>query len=532
MMPRNPLAAPRRSSPPVVHWQRLAAEPARIMPPMAGSPSPTPAWSPAPEPQAFTATRGAYQPSGGHPFADPGISDALRRQTQAIDAAFARIEPTLLRLAPRHYDEDFPQVAVRELRQIGIEIPPSLFAAHVMAPLNMRFLQARCVIGTFCRLIREGGGRQPTSRSDGEDAATLIRQWGFHAIDVSPCADGRLSGLLDHILRIPPAVVAYRESSAGALFNITEGLRHWEAVEVRRWRDGRPNPASEPTAFLKIGVYHFSSADPWHQGCAAHGSDTGRAAGALLERLDQFAQSVRNVHGAAAGVATLLVGVDTDTDSIRVHVPDPSGRMAVDRYVDSLKLYGQTASLSRDAAKEAVRAAVADCAGVGASDRATEGMRWFCGYLVKNNIAQVDVVQRDFGGRYKEAGHTERLIVVGDAVDDMQLRNLAFQAQMETVEEGAADLDIGVSVLRHTHETAGLAVPVLVYFTHDPRLAGSAARAEYKARRMMTAIIARYGALASRKKLFVQAALRAADSADLRIIDPAREALESLEEYA
>jgi hypothetical protein len=75
-------------------------------------------------------------------------------------------------------------------------------------------------------------------------------------------------------------------------------------------------------------------------------------------------------------------------------------------------------------------------------------------------------------------------------------------------------------------------VPVLVYFTHDPRLAGSAARAEYKARRMMTAIIARYGSLASRKKLFVQAALRAADSTDVRIIDPTRDALESLEEYA
>lgn len=523
-MPRHPLTAPRRATPPVIHWQRLAAAPV--------APSPASSWSPAPEPPRFAAVPPAYQTMGGHPFADPAISDALRRQTQAIETAFGRIGPTLLRLAPRHYDEDFPQVAVRELREIGIEIPPSLFAAHVMAPLNMRFLHARCVIGTFCRLIREGGARQPTQRSDGEDATTLIRQWGFHAIDVSACADGRLSGLLDHILRIPPAVIAFRESYAGALFNITEALRNWEHVELARWRDGRPNAASEPTAFLKIGVYHFSSADPSHQGCAAHGSDTGRAAGALLERLDQFAHAVRNVHGASAGVATLLVGVDTDTDSLRVHVPDSSGHMTVDRFVDSLRIYGQTASLSRDAAKDAVRAAVAECAGVGASDGATQGMRWFCGYLVKNNIAQVDVVQRELGGRHKEAGHTERLIVVGDAVDDVQLRGVTFQAQMETVEEGAADLDIGVAVLRHTHEASGLAVPVLVYFEHDPRLPGSAARAEYKARRMMTAIIARYGALASRKKLFVQAALRAGTSTELRIIDPAREALESLEEYA
>lgn len=212
-MARSPLSSPRRNTPPVAAWQRLAAADAPRTVLMPASPAPAAGWSPAAEP--FSAPRSAYQPSGGHPFADPAISETLRRQTQAIDAAFGRIEPTLLRLAPRHYDEDFPQVAVRELREIGIEISPSLFAAHVMAPLNMRFLHARCVIGTFCRFVRDGGARQPTRQSDGEDAATLIRQWGFHAIDVSPCADGRLSGLMDHILRIPPSVIAFREILCG-----------------------------------------------------------------------------------------------------------------------------------------------------------------------------------------------------------------------------------------------------------------------------------------------------------------------------
>ena len=529
---QNPMAARQASPPPIAHWQRIAAETAWTSQPQAFAAPPMPTWRAAEPAYQEAAARGAYSATGMHPFADPGSSQTLRQQALAIETAFAKIDPTLLHLAPRHYDEDFPEQAVRELRAIGIDLPPSLFAAHIMAPLNMRFLQARCVIGTFCRFVRDGGNRPLAMRSEGQDVRTLIAQWGFHAIDVSPCADGRLAGLLDHILRIPTAVIAYRKSYAGALFNVTEGLRQWETVELHRWRDGRPNAASEPTALLKVGVYHFSSIDPLHQGCAAHGSDTGRAAGALLERLDQFAQAVRNIHGPSAGIATLLVGVDTDTDSIRVHVPDTSGRMAIDRFVDSMKVYGQTASMPREAAKEAVRSAVADCAGVGAADRATEGMRWFCGYLVKNNLAQVDSVQRDFGGRYKEAGHTERLLVVGDALDDVQLRNIAFQAQMETVEEGAADLDTGVSILRRTHETPGLAVPVLVYFRHDPRIPGSAARAEFKARRMMTAIIARYGSLASRKKLFVQAALRASDGADLRILDPAQDALESLEEVA
>jgi hypothetical protein len=114
-------------------------------------------------------------------------------------------------------------------------------------------------------------------------------------------------------------------------------------------------------------------------------------------------------------------------------------------------------------------------------------------------------------------------------VDDLQLRNLAFQAQMETVEEGAADLDVGVTILRQAHEARGLAVPVLVHFRHDPRIPGSAARAAFKARRMMAAIIARHAKLAARKKLFVQAVVRAADGSGLTLIDPPAEALEILE---
>jgi carboxysome shell carbonic anhydrase len=393
----------------------------------------------------------------------------------------------------------------------------------------MRFLYARCVIGTFCRLIARGFDRSAAERDEGEDARTIIQRFGFHAIDITPCADGRLAGVLDHILRVPPSVVAFRKSYAGALFNVTETVRHWETVELARFRDGQPNRADAPTRFLKIGVYHFSSADPHHHGCAAHGSDVLRASSALLERLEEFSAAVRNIHGATAGVATLLVGVDTDTDAIRVHVPDASGRMTVGRYADSFALHGQTASMPREAAKDAIRLAVAGCAGVSANDPATEGMRWFCGYLLKNNIAQIEHVRQTQGGRYRDSGHSEKLIVVGDGVDDLQLRNLAFQAQMETVEEGGADLDVGVSILRQVHDGRGLAVPVLVHFRHDPRIPGSAARATFKAHRLMGAIIARHAKLAARKKLFVQAVVRAADGSGLTLLDPTSSALEILE---
>src|SRR5206468_2603362 len=204
------------------------------------------------------------------------------------------------------------------------------------------------------------------------------------------CDDGRLGGAVDFILRVPPAVVVWHDSYAGSMFEVEDALHRWEGVELRRWREGRPNDASEPTRYLKIGIYHFSSVDPRNKGCAGHGSDEVRAATALLGRLREFEGAVESTQCCQASAATLLVGVDTDTDAIRVHVPDAAGKTEVDRFVSSATLYEQTASLHREAAKEFIRQAVAECTGVDAADAATEGMRWLCGYLLKNNIGQVD----------------------------------------------------------------------------------------------------------------------------------------------
>jgi hypothetical protein len=219
-----------------------------------------------------------------------------------------------------------------------------------------------------------------------------------------------------------------------------------------------------------------------------------------------------------------LIGVDTDTDAIRMHVPDGAGVMHIDRYVDNLALYGRSLALPREAAKEAIRQAVADCAGVPADDAATTGMRWFCGYLLKNNMAQIDAVRDWHGASYGDRGHTERLIIVGDAVDDVQLRNLAFQAQMDTVEEGAPDLDVGVHILEHVHGARGLPVPVLVHFRYDPRIPGSRQRAGHRARRLQAAIEARYGALAQNGGLYVQSVIRALHGVEIIEVERSAEA--------
>jgi carboxysome shell carbonic anhydrase len=461
------------------------------------------------------------QPVGGHPLAEPALSAALMLRAEEIGAAFALIEPVLRRLAPRQFDDEFPEQAHRELaNSLGVDIPAAELESSWSTPLDLGRIHARCVLGTFRNLVeREFDRSLALLLDEGESNEVLIRRFGFHAVDITACADGRLAGAVDFILRVPPAVVVWRDAYTGAMFDVEDALHRWEALELRRWREGWPNDASEPTRYLKIGLYHFSSVDPRHQGCAAFGSDEVRAATGLLARLQEFAGAVESTQCCEASVDTLLVGVDTDTDAIRVHVPDARGESDVDRFVSSATLYEQTAGLEREAAKEFIRYAVADCAGVDAADAVTEGMRWLCGYLLKNNIGQVDAVVGWNGGRYADSGHAEKLVVAGDAVDDVQLRNLTFQAQMGTLEEGAVDLDIGIAVLGRTNAPHGLAVPVLVHVAYDERIPGACAKAKERTRRLTAAIETRYAGAAGPAGLVTQGVVRARGGSRLEVVE-------------
>ena len=45
---------------------------------------------------------------------------------------------------------------------------------------------------------------------EGESNEVLIRRFGFHAVDITACADGRLAGAVDFILRVPPGSYTVR----------------------------------------------------------------------------------------------------------------------------------------------------------------------------------------------------------------------------------------------------------------------------------------------------------------------------------
>jgi len=451
----------------------------------------------------------ATAPAGAHPLYDATHSRRLLERESEITAAFGAIEPALRDAASMQFQEGYADRIQRLVRsRLGFELPASCLQASWVKPLNMRGFYAYSVFQIFRKLADRDFDRNAANLAEGEPADDVIRKWGFHAIDITPCADGRLSGVVDYILRVPPAVVANRKSFAGSMFDIEETVRNWEQIELRRHREGVPNQADEPTRYLKIGVYHTSSSDPGHEGCAAHGSDERKAAQALLDRLNAFARAVENSHCCGASVATLLVGVDTDTDTIKVHVPDANGEISLARFVDNHELFARTAVLGRDEAKEVIRLAVADAAGVSPDDRATEGMRWFCGYLLKNNIAQIDYVRAYHHGRYKDLGHTERFITVGDSFDDVQMRNLAYQAQMETIEEGATDMDVGIKIFKKVNVAHDLPIPAFIHYRYDGRVPGSRERAMERCRRLERAIHARYPDLVREGWLYTYATVK------------------------
>lgn len=433
------------------------------------------------------------QAADTHPLHDPGHSRKLLERESQITAAFDAIEPVMREVAAMQWQEGFPGRALTLVRdRLGFDLPASCLRSTWSDPLNMRGLYAYSVYQTFHILAERAFDRGLADLAEGEPADELIRKWGFHAIDITPCADGRLSGVVDYILRVPPAVVVHRKSFAGAMFDIEESARNWSEIELRRHRESLPNSADKPTKYLKIGVYHTSGSDPAHEGCAAHGSDERRAARALARRLMEFGQAIENSYCCGASVATLLIGVDTDSDAIKVHVPGPGGEISLDRYVDNRDLFDATSGLSRDDAKQLIRSAVAQSAGVDENDPATEGMRWFCGYLLKNNMAQIEYVRAYHAGRYTDLGHTERFITVGDSFDEVQMRNLAYQAQMETVEEGAPDLDVGIRIFRKVNMPRGLPIPLIVHQRYDGRVPQSRERAIERALRIEMAIQDRY----------------------------------------
>ena len=433
--------------------------------------------------------------AGSHPLTDNAANQALRAYDSEVKDAFDRIVPVLKRIAALQHDDQFVERAQQLAhRELGYELPLPILEKAWVTQLDMRTLFAWCVFETYELTSAAFFERDPLAGQPGSVAAdgfnSFLLSCGFHLLDITPCADGRLAHAIAYALRLPFASVR-RRSHAGAMFDVENTVNRWVKTEHRRYREGEPNPAHDDTRYLKVVLYHFSSKDPAHEGCAAHGSDDALAASSGLRRLNDFQQAVENSFCCGASVDLLLMGIDTDTDAIRVHVPGLDGSTNLERWLDAKAVYAATAALSPEQARQAIEQQVREAA----ASAPDPGMVRLIARLIEHNLSQIDYVRQFHGGAYSDAGHAERFIGVGIGFKEIHLRNLTYFAYMDTVEEGAPDLDVGIKIFKGLNVSRGLPVPVVVRFDYNGQVPGARERAVVRAERVQAAIEQRYGDL-------------------------------------
>lgn len=430
-----------------------------------------------------------------HPLTDGSVNARLRAYEDDVKGRFDKIVPLLKQVSALQSQQDFIAQAQRLTRtELGFDLPHHILESAWVRPLDMRALFAWCVFESH-RLFSDrffqddplqGGADQPSSA----EFEQFLLDCGFHLLDLSPCADGRLAHTVAYALRIPFSAVR-RRSHAGAMFDVENTVNRWVKTEHSRYRSGRPNPSTEPTRYLKVVTYHFSSIDPQHQGCAAHGSNDELAASAGHQRLLDFREAVENSFCCGASVDLLLIGLDTDTDAIRVHPPSRDCSMVLDHWVCARELHAATGSMTADQAMSQI----ADAVESAAPGPMETGMVRFITRLLANNCSQIDYVQDLHHGPYPDAGHAERFIGVGIGFKEVHLRNLTYFAHLDTVEEGAPDLDVGVKIFRGLNVSQDLPIPVVVRFDYSGRVPGARERAIADCHRVNFAIASRYADL-------------------------------------
>jgi len=449
----------------------------------------------------------AVNGSANHPLVDSYENGHLYQYETSVKKAFDAVVPTLRKVSAYQHEENFvaraQSVAMQEL---GFELPEDILQDAWVEQLDMRSLFAWCVFKTYHRFCDDFYGTAPLSDNLGnksvEEFEEFIQQCGFHTMDVSPCADGRLAHAIRYVLRLPIEAVR-RKSYAGAMFDIDNSIQKWVETEMLRFREGKPNTADEPTRYLKAVAYHFSSVSPSKEGCAAHGSDDAKAAAGGLERLTTFQTAIENSFCCGASIDLLLLGIDTDTDAIKVHIPDASGDIDLDKFVDAKDVYQQTQYLSTAEGLNRIEQMIRDV-----QPGVSEGMLKLISKLLTNNLSQIEYVRNYYGSNYEDIGHAERFIGAGIGFEEVQLRNLTYIAYLNTVEESTADFDVGIKIFSKLNVAHGLPVPVVIRFDYHGQVPGERERAVQHCRRVAEAAEARYSELAEKGLLHTLLVIR------------------------
>lgn len=443
----------------------------------------------------------------GHALVNTEDNAKLRDYEMRIKAGFDEIKKVVQQLIVQHKRSDFVIWAQMTISQkLGITLSQKEIEASITT-FNSNLLYGQCVFAKFMALSQEFFEQDPLQGQNKLEAERMFKETGFHAVGIAPCADGRLAHFISYVLRLPYSVTR-RKAHAGSLFDVSESVRNWVFIEHSRFRDGLPNSIEEPTRYLKIAVYHYSKADPHHQGCAAHGSDDAKAADAALTRLKDFRQAIENRFGCGSTVQTLLIGINTDDDSLKIHVPNQQGKVCLNRFVQTDTLYHQSNNMEAEQARSFIQQAVDSCNQRLGSTAPVESMNKLVAWFVENNFSQIEYVNRYENGCYSDIGHAERFIGIGSGFEEVQLRNLTYYSYLNTVEEGLNDVNVGIKIFTGLNIKSGWPIPIIIRCDYDGRVPGSRDRAEEKANRIEQALHDRYKELSTEGQLQTLCTLR------------------------
>ncbi|MBN2866254.1 MAG: carboxysome shell carbonic anhydrase [Thiotrichales bacterium] len=414
-------------------------------------------------------------------------------------ARFDNVQIVLKEILSQQTRSDFKRFANQQLfSRLGVTLDENVWDLN-KGSSSHRFpedLYSKIVFELFIKMSEDFFINDPLSGQNKKEAEEVFKEAGIHAVGIAPCADGRLAHFISYVLRLP-YTLARRKAHAGALFDVSESVRNWVFVEHSRFREGIPNNPEDPTRYLKMAVYHFSKADPSHQGCAAHGSDDKKAAEAAQAKLTDFRQAIENRFGCGSTVETMLIGINTDDDSLKIHIPNAQGNICLDRFIETDRLYSKTLGLAANEALAVIEAEIDKCTSGNRLTRPHSSIKKLIVWLLKNNFSQIEYVKNYEHGQYKDLGHAERFIGIGNGFEEVQLRNLSYYSFLDTIEEGANDVDIGIKIFKSLNVKRGLPIPIIIRCDYDGRVPGSKTRAVKKARRLEEVIHNRYQELSS-----------------------------------
>ncbi|MFZ0107427.1 MAG: carboxysome shell carbonic anhydrase, partial [Thiobacillus sp.] len=285
-----------------------------------------------------------------HALVDPEQNQRLFAYEATVRGRFSSIVDALKVLSAMQHESDFVERAQRVAQdRLGYALPMALLEKAWVTGLDLRALYSHCIFNSFKACVDHADADQLPWRQRMVLDAAYIQSCGYHTVDISPCADGRLQGLLPFVFRMAPNAAVSVKAYAGVLFDVEGDVADWTHRELERLAGFIPG--GEAGNYLKIAVYHYSTSNPCQQGCAAHGSNDALATQEAADRLAELRAAIENTFGRGAAPDTLLIGMDTDTDAIRVHVPARDGTTDLERWLDARQAYDDTQALTPEAAR-------------------------------------------------------------------------------------------------------------------------------------------------------------------------------------